>query len=114
MGLNRRLNEVRRRLGFGHWSLAGYVWQVDRAIRYIGEFERAAAREAARRGMAGVVCGHIHRPALRSIGSTLYGNAGDWVEHCSALVEREDGALALLSFADRAQRAERAPSRPAV
>jgi UDP-2,3-diacylglucosamine pyrophosphatase LpxH len=116
MGLNRRLNEVRRRLGFGHWSLAGYVWQVDRAIRYIGEFERAAAREAARRGMAGVVCGHIHRPALRSIGSTLYGNAGDWVEHCSALVEREDGALALLSFADRAQRAERerAPRRPAV
>jgi UDP-2,3-diacylglucosamine pyrophosphatase LpxH len=61
--------------------------------------------------MAGVICGHIHRPALRAIGSTLYGNAGDWVDNCTALVEREDGVLALLSFADSARRAELASAR---
>ena len=103
MGMNRAQNQIRRRLGLGRWSLAGYVWRARRALRYVQEFEQAAAREAARRGMAGVVCGHIHRPALRRIGPTLYGNAGDWVESCTALVEHEDGALALLSFSDRAR-----------
>jgi hypothetical protein len=31
----------------------------------------------------------------------LYCNTGDWVESCTALVEHEDGTLALLSYADR-------------
>ena len=50
-------------------------------------------------GMAGVVCGHIHRAALRAVGPVLYANTGDWVETCSALAEREDGTLTLLTFA---------------
>jgi len=111
MRLNRWLNRARRLLGFGHWSLAGYVWKVKRALQYIDEFEQAAAREGARRGMDGVVCGHIHKSAVRSIGAVLYCNTGDWVESCTALVERKDGSLALLSFADRAPCSERAPIR---
>jgi UDP-2,3-diacylglucosamine pyrophosphatase LpxH len=79
MRLNRWLNRARRLLGFGHWSLAGYVWKVERALQYIDEFEQAAAREGARRGMDGVVCGHIHKFAVRSIGAVLYCNTGDWV-----------------------------------
>ena len=102
MSLNRWLNRARRVAGFGHWSLAGYVWTVGRARRYIDEFEQAAAREAARRGMDGVVCGHIHKPAVRAIGSVLYCNTGDWVESCTALVERANGSLELLSFAEPA------------
>jgi len=104
MGLNRWLNRARRWLGLGHWSLASFVWRAERARRYIEEFEQAAAREATRRGMAGVVCGHIHRPTLRTIGGALYCNSGDWVESCSALVEHGDGTLALVSFADHAGR----------
>jgi UDP-2,3-diacylglucosamine pyrophosphatase LpxH len=111
--LNRWFNTVRRVLGFGYWSLAGYVkWKVKRAVMYIGDFESAVAREAAHRGMAGVVCGHIHKAALRSVGPVLYANTGDWVESCSALVEREDGTLVLLSFAERVHRVGRALSGP--
>jgi UDP-2,3-diacylglucosamine pyrophosphatase LpxH len=29
--------------------------------------------------MDGVVCGHIHKFAVRSIGAVLYCNTGDWV-----------------------------------
>ena len=67
--------------------------------------------EAARRGMAGVICGHIHKAALRPVGSVLYANTGDWVESCSALAEREDGTLTLLTFAERVHRTGRASVR---
>jgi len=101
MYLNRWFNAARRVLGFGYWSLAGYVkWKVKRAVMYVGDFEQAVAHEAHRRGMNGVVCGHIHKAELRSIGDLLYCNTGDWVESCTALAERADGSLTLLAFAD--------------
>ncbi len=112
MGLNRRLNHARRVLGFGHWSLARYVWRVKRAVRYIEEFEHAAARQAAARGMDGVVCGHIHKPTVRTIGRTLYCNTGDWVDNCTALVEREDGTLALLTEVADVARAGHGSAQP--
>jgi UDP-2,3-diacylglucosamine pyrophosphatase LpxH len=68
---------------------------------FVCDFEEAVAREAARRGMDGVVCGHIHKTEMRSIGPVLYCNTGDWVESCSAPVEHENGRLALLAYADR-------------
>jgi UDP-2,3-diacylglucosamine pyrophosphatase LpxH len=112
MVLNHWFNRARRVLGFGYWSLAGYVkWKVKLAVMFIGDFENAVAREAGRRGMAGVACGHIHKAELRSVGSVLYANTGDWVETCSALAEREDGTLTLLTFAERVHRTGRAPVR---
>jgi UDP-2,3-diacylglucosamine pyrophosphatase LpxH len=45
-----------------------------------------------------MVCGHIHRANLREIDGTLYCNTGDWVESCSALVERLNGQLQLLRW----------------
>jgi len=50
--------------------------------------------------MDGVVCGHIHQPAFRREGDFVYCNDGDWVEHCTALVERLDGTLSLIHWAD--------------
>jgi UDP-2,3-diacylglucosamine pyrophosphatase LpxH len=51
--------------------------------------------------MDGVVCGHIHKTEMRSIGGVLYCNTGDWVESCTALVEQHDGRLELLSLLPR-------------
>ena len=48
-----------------------------------------------KRRVDGVICGHIHRVALHEIDGVLYGNDGDWVENCSAIVERNNGALQL-------------------
>lgn len=103
MALSRWVDSLRRQLGRPYWSLAQNVKQrIDRAVHYIGQFEAAAAREAARRGLDGVVCGHIHKAALRSIDGVLYCNDGDWVESCTALVEHEDGRLEILHWGDAA------------
>lgn len=75
--------------------------KVKRAVSYIGDFETAVVREARRRGVQGVVCGHIHHAELRSIDGIVYANDGDWVESLTALVEHVDGRLELI---DRSRR----------
>jgi UDP-2,3-diacylglucosamine pyrophosphatase LpxH len=101
LGLNHSVHAVRRRLGYGYWSLADWLKrQVPDAERYIVRFEEAAAGEAARRGFDGVICGHIHRPAVREIDGVLYCNDGDWVESCTSLVEDMNGRLAVLRWTE--------------
>ncbi len=96
LGANRLVNGLRRRLGYPYWSLAGYLkGRVGNARRYVEEFEHAAAHAARKRGLDGVVCGHIHRPGIHMIGGVLYCNDGDWVDSCSALIEERSGELEL-------------------
>ncbi|HSW17700.1 MAG TPA: UDP-2,3-diacylglucosamine diphosphatase [Ramlibacter sp.] len=95
--LNRRLNQLRARLGLRYWSLSAYLkHKVKKALNYVTDFENAVAQEARRRGHDGVVCGHIHRAEMRLIDGVLYCNDGDWVETRSALVEHFDGRLELI------------------
>ena len=98
--LNRAWNRLRRKFGFPYWSLCSWLKRrVKNAVEYIERFEHAAVHEAARRGFDGIVCGHIHVPGLREIDGIRYANTGDWVEHCSALVETRSGELMLLRWA---------------
>jgi UDP-2,3-diacylglucosamine pyrophosphatase LpxH len=101
--LNRWFNWARRRLGFPYWSLAGFLkHRVKNAMQYISQFEEALAQEAHRRHADGVVCGHIHRPALTTMdGGVLYANCGDWVESCTALVENGDGQLCIVDWLEQ-------------
>jgi len=100
--VNRWLNALRARLGLPYWSLSRVLKQkVKRAVSYIGEFETAVAREALKRGVQGVVCGHIHHAELREIEGVLYANDGDWVESLTALVEHADGRLEILDWSGR-------------
>jgi UDP-2,3-diacylglucosamine pyrophosphatase LpxH len=64
-------------------------------VKYISSFERAVAFEARRRGVDGMICGHIHRPEISDIDGVLYCNDGDWVESCTALVEDAEGRISL-------------------
>ena len=103
---NRWLNVARARLGLPYWSLSKVLkHKVKRAVSYIGDFETAVAREAKRRGVHGVVCGHIHHAELREIEGVLYANDGDWVESLTALVEHADGRLEILDWSSRVGRA---------
>jgi UDP-2,3-diacylglucosamine pyrophosphatase LpxH len=96
--VNRWFNHVRRALGLPYSSLSAYVKsKVKRAVNFVTAFEASLAHEASRRGLHGVVCGHIHRAEMRVIDGILYCNTGDWVESCTALAERMDGSLELLS-----------------
>jgi len=100
LALNTWFNRVRRRLGFGYWSLSAYLkGKVKNAVQFIADFETAVADEARRRGVDGVVCGHIHKADLRDIDGLTYANDGDWVESCTALVEHVDGRLEILEWA---------------
>ena len=95
---NRMLNRVRQRLGLRYWSLAEFLKRRSGAAeRYIARFVQAGLDDARRRGLDGIVCGHIHRAALFERDGCLYANDGDWVESLTALAEDPDGTLRLLA-----------------
>jgi UDP-2,3-diacylglucosamine pyrophosphatase LpxH len=103
--LNRVFNAARRRLGYPYWSLSQWLkLQVKEAVKAIDRFESALAGEAKRRGLQGVICGHIHHAEMREVGGVLYVNDGDWVESCTALVEHADGRFELLDWARERRR----------
>jgi UDP-2,3-diacylglucosamine pyrophosphatase LpxH len=109
--LNDMLMAVRSRLGMPYWSLSAWLKHaVKNAVEYISRFEEIVAHEAARRGVDGVVCGHIHHAEIRRIGSVLYLNDGDWVESCSALVEDARGTMEILRWALPPQRRAASPA----
>jgi UDP-2,3-diacylglucosamine pyrophosphatase LpxH len=99
LGLNRYVNAARRRLGYPYWSLASYLKsKVGNAMQYVRSFEQAAAHAARRRGLDGIVCGHIHRPEIAERDGVLYCNDGDWVDSCSTLIEDRSGELELWTW----------------
>jgi UDP-2,3-diacylglucosamine pyrophosphatase LpxH len=56
------------------------------------------AHYAERYHVDAVLCGHIHSAAIREFGNITYYNCGDWVESCTALVEGDDGMIALVDY----------------
>jgi len=94
---NHLLNVVRRRLGWRYWSLSEFLKKRSAAAeRYIERFVQAGLDDVRRRGLDGIVCGHIHRAALFHRDGRVYANDGDWVESLTALAEDPDGSLRLL------------------
>lgn len=102
LNLNHWVNLVRRRLGLPYWSLSAYLkHKVKNAVQYMDNYEQTMADEARKIGIDGIVCGHIHQAKIRQIDGILYANDGDWVESCTALVERQDGALEVLHWLEQ-------------
>jgi UDP-2,3-diacylglucosamine pyrophosphatase LpxH len=99
LSLNPLINFFRRRFGLGYWSLSAYAKKrVKDAVSFIGRFEEAVVHYANSHHVDAVLCGHIHSAAIRRIGTTTYYNCGDWVETCSALIERPDGNIELIKY----------------
>lgn len=99
---NRRFNALRRRLGLDYLPLSIRIKQaIGRARRFIEDFESRVAADARRAGFDGHICGHIHYGRIVDRGGVLYINDGDWVEHCTTLVEHHDGALELLHWTEQ-------------
>ncbi len=95
---NRWINLLRQRFGLRYWSLSEFLKRRSGAAeRYIARFVQAGLEDARRRGLDGIVCGHIHRGALLRKEGLVYANDGDWVESLTALAEDHDGTLRLLS-----------------
>ena len=69
---------------------------VKKAVNYVNSFEEMIALHTRKRLCDGVVCGHIHTPAMKSIDDLAYYNCGDWVESCTAILEHDDGQIELI------------------
>jgi UDP-2,3-diacylglucosamine pyrophosphatase LpxH len=97
--LNTHFNALRRALGLTYWSLSQWAkLKVKNAVNFIGSYESTLAAEARRRGVDGVICGHIHHAVMRDQAGLLYINCGDWVESCTAALEHFDGRFEIVQW----------------
>ncbi len=101
MQANHHFNQLRRLLGMRYWSLSAFAKKsVKNAVNIVSEFEQSVAHECKRRGLDGVVCGHIHHAEIRDIDGVQYLNSGDWVESCTALAEDFNGRIQVIRWVE--------------
>jgi UDP-2,3-diacylglucosamine pyrophosphatase LpxH len=101
LSLNSACNWFRRLFGLRYKSYSQLMKQnVKRAVNYINSFEKLMAVHTRKRGCDGVICGHIHTPAVKWLDELAYYNCGDWVESCTALLEHEDGQIELVRYGE--------------
>lgn len=99
--LNHWVDTLRGYLNLPYWSLSAWAkTRVGKARDYIGRFESTASRNAREQGFDGYIGGHIHKAGIAKREGVLYCNTGDWVEHCTALIEDHSGYLHLLHWSD--------------
>jgi UDP-2,3-diacylglucosamine pyrophosphatase LpxH len=72
--------------------------KLKNSVKYIAAFEKALGTEAQRNGADGVICGHIHTPAIHDNCGIRYINCGDWIESCTAAAERHDGKFEIITW----------------
>ncbi|MFO7992951.1 MAG: UDP-2,3-diacylglucosamine diphosphatase [Marinobacter sp.] len=112
--LNRWFNAWRRLRRKPYWSLAAWVKsRIGKARSFIRRFELAALTAAERGHYDGFICGHIHSAGFLRSQEGLYCNDGDWVEHCTALVEQQDGRLDILHWSEQPAVIASEPAEPA-
>jgi UDP-2,3-diacylglucosamine pyrophosphatase LpxH len=99
MRFNYWFNRARSVLGMRYWSLSAFAKQhVKTAVNIVSTFEDSLVRECRRRGLDGVVCGHIHHADARDLDGVTYYNCGDWVESCTALAEDMNGRIQIIRW----------------
>lgn len=99
--VNKVVNGFRRLFGRKYWSLSLYLkTNLKKAINFVNTYEKMAVETARRNGCDGIVCGHIHTPALSTVNGFSYCNTGCWTEerNCSYIVEHWDGSIELRRF----------------
>jgi UDP-2,3-diacylglucosamine pyrophosphatase LpxH len=97
--LNKVYNNYRTRKGLPYYSLSQKIKSKAKSVvNFISDFEQELVNYATDRKCEGVICGHIHQPAIKMYGNIEYLNSGDWVESLSALVEDFDGEWSLVYY----------------
>lgn len=108
--INRTYNGYRRLRGKPSFSLSQWVkLKVKSAVSFVGRYEEQLQQLAEWKNCKGIICGHIHSPANKLIGSVHYLNSGDWVESMTAVVENFDGTFEVISYADFCRMTNREP-----
>lgn len=87
---NRFVNRLLGFIGKEKISLSKKIMNgVNKAVAKVNDLEQIASALAIKKNYDFVICGHIHRPGIRTIenadGKVIYMNSGDWVEHMTSL-----------------------------
>lgn len=82
------------------FSLAKFLGtQGQRALNMLNDLERMIVQMARDEKADGIICGHTHIPALKSIRGVIYANCGAWLRgHHTALAEDTNGDLTLIDW----------------
>ena len=97
--LNRLYAKYRAWRGMEYLSLSKFIkHKVKSAVNHLSHFENHLRDIAEKKNCQGVICGHIHTPEDKMMGSIHYLNSGDWVESLTALVEHQDGHWEILEY----------------
>ena len=113
--VNRLYNGWRHWRGKENFSLSRWVkLKVKSAVSFVGRYEEQLQQLAEWKKCRGIICGHIHQPANKMIGSVHSLNSGDWVESMTAILEHHDGQFEVITYDDFCQRTNRQPKGDAV
>ncbi|MBS0203520.1 MAG: UDP-2,3-diacylglucosamine diphosphatase [Planctomycetes bacterium] len=97
LAANSLLSRFKRASAQGPYALGASLKRgVKQIVNFISDFEARLIEHADEMECAGIICGHIHTPAMVHGRDVLYCNTGDWVENCTALIEEESGRLELV------------------
>ncbi len=97
--LNNHLNRFRKSLGLRYWSLSNYLKQsTKQVVRFVSDYSTIVSTECKNKGYNGVICGHIHTAEEKWIDGIHYINTGDWVESCTAAIEKYSGELEIVKY----------------
>jgi UDP-2,3-diacylglucosamine pyrophosphatase LpxH len=98
--INHVLNKIRRTFKINsQWSLSKYIKDnVKSSVNFINDFEKVLTDHAKHKSYDGIICGHIHKAEQRDINGIEYKNCGDWVESCTAIVEKHNGEFELIHW----------------
>jgi UDP-2,3-diacylglucosamine pyrophosphatase LpxH len=102
--INRLHGAWRRWRGKPPFSLSAWVkCRVKQAVGFVGKYEEQLQNLARWKNCRGIICGHIHTPADKEVGSVHYLNSGDWVESMTAIVEHLDRTFQVITYQEFCQ-----------
>ncbi len=96
---NRGYNRYRAWMGKEYYSVSKAIKaRVKGAVSFVDRYEEQLQKLAEHRKCQGIICGHIHTPADKSINGVRYLNSGDWVESLTAIFEHADGRFEVVGY----------------
>ncbi|HEY4785600.1 MAG TPA: UDP-2,3-diacylglucosamine diphosphatase [Bacteroidales bacterium] len=99
--INKIYNYFRTHIGLPHFSLSHTIQKHElKGKEHIFNYERELVKLARKKNCDGVICGHIHCPAIKQYEDVTYMNSGDWVDSMSALVEDYKGNWEIVNYSE--------------
>lgn len=80
--VNKLYNSYRTARGLPYYSLSQKIkLSIKQAVSYISDFEIKLTELARAKGCDGIICGHIHQPAIREYDGLIYMNPATGWSH---------------------------------